>query len=89
MSMSVSIITIAARPYRSRRARRQAFYRRQQIARFLARLVNAIDTAAIDEAYCEALYFGTGFVKVQSQPPVFSLLSRSDVYLPRRSWGAS
>jgi hypothetical protein len=67
MNHGIRIIPKAIRKYRSKRARRQAFYASAKVARLLTRLVVEIepDALAADEsAMTDALVHGTGWVKI-------------------------
>lgn len=60
--MIIKIQPRAAYPYKGKRARRQAFYGRQRLARFLTRLVNNIDhDKVMEDAYVAALIHGSAW----------------------------
>lgn len=73
MKRAIRIIPKAAPGrYKGKRARRQAVYGRQRLAKALRRIVAHmdIDMGAVHDAYVDALIYGTGAVEIQRPNPM-------------------
>lgn len=75
---------------RGRRARRQAFYSGQKMARHMTQLLNAMDRVgmeeALEQAYLDAIALGTGFVSVPQDGSAARCVRPWDMFYRAKEW---